>query len=363
MQCYVSVIHFKKLLFLSQKTSTSMLEVEDDFSDEEEEEEEEEVVRPKSIYDDEETVIKYQMAVAAHPSARDEFTTAEAARTAMANRAHDDLTTPASRFYVEDQQVKPEKPRRAWWEVWASRSPLYRYDYRPDPSEFANCDGIVPVVQNVDIMMSLGCSIDLTRVARKLPNCEYDPRRRSGAILRLRNPKATGTLFKSGNLRCMGARSEFLALCAARKFARKVARLGMCKIHFQKFRVTNVMATADVGFPLTSLGDFAAEFDGDGALYDTEIFCGVRYQLTDPKVPLATRSHLSPKARRHLYAILRSPCKFSFQARSPSSVLQTETLSTAHSATFTPGYSNIGQLLSHCLPPCRPLPLGLVRIP
>jgi TATA-box binding protein (TBP) (component of TFIID and TFIIIB) len=267
-----------------------MAEVEDDFGDEEEDEEEEELVRPKSIYDDE-AIVKYQMAVAAaaRPSARDEFTTAEAARTIMANRAYDDLTTSASSFYVDthvrrEDQVKPEKPEREWWEVWAARSPLYRHDYQPDPSEFANCGGIVPVVQNVDIMVSLGCSIDLTQVARKLPNCEYDPRKRSGVILRLRNPKATGTLFKSGNLRCMGARSEFLALCAARKFARKVTRLGMYKIHFRKFRVTNIMATADVGFPLTSLGDFAAEFDGDGALYDTEIFCGVRYQLTDPKV-------------------------------------------------------------------------------
>jgi TATA-box binding protein (TBP) (component of TFIID and TFIIIB) len=48
------------------------------------------------------------------------------------------------------------------------------------------------------------------------------------------------------------------------------------------------MATADVGFPLRSLSEFAAEFDSDGALYDTEIFCGVRYQLTDPKVNFGT---------------------------------------------------------------------------
>jgi hypothetical protein len=223
-----------------------MLEVEDDFSDEEEEEEED-LFRPKSIYDDEVIVNYHQMVVG--EVIRDNFTTAEAARIVMANRAYTDLTMSTSSFYVGNHQVKPEKPIRDWWEVWAAKSPLYRYDYHPDPSEFANCGGIVPVVKNVDIMVSLGCIIDLTRVARKLPNCEFDPRKRSGAILRLRNPKATGTLFKSGNLRCMGASSEFLALCAARKFARKVARLGMYKLHFRKFRVTNIMASADVGFP------------------------------------------------------------------------------------------------------------------
>jgi TATA-box binding protein (TBP) (component of TFIID and TFIIIB) len=60
-----------------------------------------------------------------------------------------------------------------------------------------------------------------------MPPCRYDPRKKNGVYLRIRNPNATGTLFRSGNLRSMGARSEFLALCAARKFARKVARLGM----------------------------------------------------------------------------------------------------------------------------------------
>jgi hypothetical protein len=161
-----------------------MAEVEDDFGDEEEEEEEEEeLVRPKSIYDvDTVAITKAEtglvVAATERTSITEEFTTAEAARTMMANRAYDDLTTSASSFYVDKQirredLVKPEKQEREWWEFWAARSPLYQQHYQLDAADFPNCNGVFPVVQNVDVIVNLGSSIDLTQVARKLPNCEY----------------------------------------------------------------------------------------------------------------------------------------------------------------------------------------------
>ncbi len=72
----------------------------------------------------------------------------------------------------------------------------------PDP------DSVDFRVENMVASASLGVTVDLYSLAATLDNVEYEPEQFPGAILRIRDPKATILLFKNGNLICAGVRKE-----------------------------------------------------------------------------------------------------------------------------------------------------------
>ena len=78
----------------------------------------------------------------------------------------------------------------------------------------------------------------------------HTPSQRFAAcIIRLREPKATALLFHTGKLVLTGAKNEDDARLGARKVAKIVSALGFAAA-FVDFRVQNVVATGDCGFPI-----------------------------------------------------------------------------------------------------------------
>lgn len=57
-------------------------------------------------------------------------------------------------------------------------------------------------------------------------NSEYNPGRFNGVIMRIRDPRSTALIFKSGKIVCTGARNEEDALLSSKKFARIIQKLG-----------------------------------------------------------------------------------------------------------------------------------------
>ena len=51
-------------------------------------------------------------------------------------------------------------------------------------------------------------------------NVEYKPKRFAAAIMRIRDPKTTALIFRSGKMVCTGAKSEQDSLTAAKKYAK-----------------------------------------------------------------------------------------------------------------------------------------------
>ena len=49
-------------------------------------------------------------------------------------------------------------------------------------------------------------SIDLENIANSCENVTYNPRKFNAAIVRMKNPKATGLLFSSGRMVCTGTK-------------------------------------------------------------------------------------------------------------------------------------------------------------
>ena len=64
------------------------------------------------------------------------------------------------------------------------------------PSDYRN------VVSTVD----LECKLDLNRIAEKARNAEYNPKRFSAVVMRIREPKSTALIFNSGKIVCLGTK-------------------------------------------------------------------------------------------------------------------------------------------------------------
>jgi transcription initiation factor TFIID TATA-box-binding protein len=57
-----------------------------------------------------------------------------------------------------------------------------------------------PQVQNVVATVDLTVPLDLTKISHSARMAEYNPKRFAAVIMRLRDPKTTALVFKSGKM-------------------------------------------------------------------------------------------------------------------------------------------------------------------
>ncbi|XP_028424456.1 TATA-box-binding protein-like isoform X2 [Perca flavescens] len=102
----------------------------------------------------------------------------------------------------------------------------------------------LPQIQNIICTVNLGCQLDLDLIARKAWNVEYNPEVYKALTMRLRQPRTTAVIYKSGTLVCLGAKSVVQARLAARRFSRIVQKLGF-PVRFLNFKIQNTMASCN----------------------------------------------------------------------------------------------------------------------
>lgn len=158
----------------------------------------------------------------------------------------------------------------------------------PEPAQKSDGDathpsGIVPKLQNIVATCSLGCALDLKRIAQHARNAEYNPKRFAAVIMRIRDPKTTALIFSSGKMVCTGAKSEQESRLACRKFAKIVMKIGY-SVTFQDFKIQNIVGSCDVMFHirLEQLNFKHSLF----TRYEPELFPGLVYKMKSPKVVL-----------------------------------------------------------------------------
>lgn len=100
---------------------------------------------------------------------------------------------------------------------------------------------------------SLGAELDLRRIAQNARNSEYNPRRFAACIMRIREPKTTALIFKSGKVVCTGAKSEEICQTSSKLYAKAIQKIGY-KVTVQDFRIQNVVASCDVKFQVSLEG-------------------------------------------------------------------------------------------------------------
>ncbi|XP_015919231.1 uncharacterized protein [Parasteatoda tepidariorum] len=143
--------------------------------------------------------------------------------------------------------------------------------------------GIIPKIHNVVCCVDLGCYLDLCKIAFRLRNAEYNPRRFHAVIMRILDPKTAALIFRTGKIVVTGAKSETAAHLAARKYARLIQKLGF-DVRFKDYKIQNLVATCDVKFPIKIEDMFTCYYQF--SRYEPELFPGLIYRMVQPRVVL-----------------------------------------------------------------------------
>lgn len=97
-------------------------------------------------------------------------------------------------------------------------------------------------------------------------------------ILRKTNPRSTILIFKSGRMIIIGSESEDDAFLAAQKISKEIKKLTNKKIKLEGFKVTNIVANADLGHKI-NIGKLA---DEDKQTRKDDSFPGAVYHMDKP---------------------------------------------------------------------------------
>eukprot|EP00051_Salpingoeca_urceolata_P032751 m.17185 g.17185 ORF g.17185 m.17185 type:complete len:269 (-) comp5411_c0_seq1:79-885(-) len=164
--------------------------------------------------------------------------------------------------------------------------------------------GIVPTIENIVSTAFLGCRLMLQQIAMRARNSEYNPRRFSAVIIRIKDPKSTALVFASGKMVIMGSKSEPEAEQASKKFEKIVRKTGFSSVSMRDFKIHNVVGCADVKFHI-NLEDLHMEH-GAYSKYEPEMFPGLTYKMRIPDVVLLIFSSgkvvlTKAKKREHVY--------------------------------------------------------------
>ena len=114
----------------------------------------------------------------------------------------------------------------------------------PDDAVDEQPQQLRPVLQNLVATCKVADDLDLKAIATGARNAEYNPKRFAAVIIRIREPKTTALIFKSGKMVVTGAKSEEAARQAARKYARLLQKLNCANVVFQEFKIQNMVRAA-----------------------------------------------------------------------------------------------------------------------
>nr|MDO8112593.1 TATA-box-binding protein [Candidatus Sigynarchaeota archaeon] len=140
-------------------------------------------------------------------------------------------------------------------------------------------------VENVvaTVVIDLGTSgekIDLNTIARKYTDCEYNPERFPGLVMRVLDPKATILVFSTGKMVVTGLRA---ADEAGAVVANVVKKLKQAKIDIKAepvITIQNIVASGDLH---THVDLNEASVIMENAMYEPEVFPGLIYRMAEPK--------------------------------------------------------------------------------
>lgn len=136
-------------------------------------------------------------------------------------------------------------------------------------------------IQNVVASAVLGQDIDLNSVVRAFPGVEYRPETFPGLIYRLKKPRATVLIFRSGKMVCIGTKSERQAKRAVANIVDELKRSGVVILGEPEIQIQNIVATTDL---MGSIDLEKAVYGLERSVYDPEQFPGLIHRMDDPKV-------------------------------------------------------------------------------
>lgn len=141
-------------------------------------------------------------------------------------------------------------------------------------------DRVVVEIQNVVASANLNQHLDLNVILRVTPGAKYNPERFPGLVYRLKRPKTTTLLFKSGKMICTGAKSTRSANTAITQVINALTDQGIVIITTPTPKIENIVASGELGGTI-DLENVAERLFR--TMYEPEQFPGLIYRMNDPK--------------------------------------------------------------------------------
>ncbi|VVB78581.1 TATA-box-binding protein 2 [uncultured archaeon] len=134
-------------------------------------------------------------------------------------------------------------------------------------------------IQNIVATTSLGKDVPLTKLAKTIPNTEYNPEQFPGLVLRIKQPKSAVLVFSSGNLVCTGTKSIAQVKLVIEQVIKTLKKINVKITDKPKITVQNIVASGNIDMML-NLNYLALELENTE--YEPEQFPGLVYKLVEP---------------------------------------------------------------------------------
>ncbi len=136
-------------------------------------------------------------------------------------------------------------------------------------------------IENVvaTVVMEITEKIDLTKIARKFEDAEYNPERFPGLVMRITSPKATFLIFSTGKMVITGLRRADEASLGVKKIIKSIKNAGI-NVSNPEITIQNIVASGDLH---TFIDLNMAAIVMENAMYEPEVFPGLIYRMKEPK--------------------------------------------------------------------------------
>ena len=109
---------------------------------------------------------------------------------------------------------------------------------------------IEPIITNIVGKLTTGAKLDLREIALLCLNTTYDENKHNFAIMRTKNPKATFTIFKTGEITITGAKNEKDLIEEGKYICKLLKSNGFEDVKFKHLKIENYSATYNFGFKI-----------------------------------------------------------------------------------------------------------------
>jgi len=139
-----------------------------------------------------------------------------------------------------------------------------------------------PIIEIVNVVASASIDqkLDLDEIQKKFPGVEYNPEQFPGAVFRLKTPKTSTLLFRTGKMVCTGSKSSELAVKAVNAVVEKLRKGGIKIKKDAVVTVQNIVSSINLGGRV-HLEKAARTLPR--SMYEPEQFPGVIHRMVDPK--------------------------------------------------------------------------------
>ena len=150
---------------------------------------------------------------------------------------------------------------------------------------------ILPKIENIVCTVNLCCKLNLREIALQARNAEYNPKRFSAVIMKIKEPKTTALIFSSGRMVCLGAKNEEESKKASRTFAKIIKSLGY-PVVFKEFKIQNIVGSVDAKFKISLIKLYIYLIKNNNykgksfVVYEPEQFPGLIYRMIEPNIVL-----------------------------------------------------------------------------